>query len=63
MHDIEITIDAEGNVEAKVKGMKGRGCLRVLQAFEQALGQSGATTATPEMYQAEENKVGQKTGR
>ena len=49
-HDIEVTIDAKGEVEFHAKGMKGKGCLSILKEFEKALGKQVAEpTPTAEM--------------
>ena len=61
-HDIEVTIDENGKIELHVVGHKGKGCLKLLDEFEKALGKrTGDARPTDEMYQSETQT--QKTGR
>lgn len=61
-HEIDVTIGADGEIEFHMKGMKGKGCLKVLEEFEKALGKvKSAPTPTAEMYQTEQAKG--KVGR
>jgi hypothetical protein len=38
MQEMEITIDTEGKVEVKVKGMHGQECVKTTENIENALG-------------------------
>ena len=38
IQEIEVFIDAEGQVEVKVRGVKGTSCLDVTRPLEEALG-------------------------
>lgn len=51
MEQIEVTIDAEGEVKVEAKGVVGHGCLALTAAVEQALGQRIADSAKSEMHQ------------
>jgi len=61
-HEIEVTISPTGEVEFHLQGLKGKGCLKILEEFERALGKAkGAPKGTAEMYETE--KVTGKVGR
>ena len=51
--EIEITIDEEGNVVAESHGIKGKGCLLVLDEIVKALGKGSNPKPTAEMYQVQ----------
>ncbi len=38
IQEIEVFIDAEGQVEVKVRGVKGSSCLEITRPLEEALG-------------------------
>ena len=38
IQEIEVFIDAEGQVEMKVRGVKGSSCLEITRPLEEALG-------------------------
>ena len=38
LHEIEIAIDARGEVTVEIRGLKGPGCLDVTKGLEQLLG-------------------------
>lgn len=40
MHEIEITINKDGQVEVQVRGVKGKACLDITKPIEDALGGS-----------------------
>ncbi len=52
-HEIEISIDDNGNVSIKVMGMKGKDCLAVTKDLEEALGIVRNREKTAEFYQTE----------
>jgi Protein of unknown function (DUF2997) len=58
--DIEIVINAKGEVTFQVKGMKGGSCLDETKFLEQALGGDGAVIdqqKTSEFYEGSEGYV------
>ena len=58
--DIEIVINAKGEVTFQVKGMKGGSCLDETKFLEQALGGEGAVIdqqKTSEFYEGSEGYV------
>ena len=58
--DIEIVINAKGEVTFEVKGVKGGNCLAETKFLEQALGGEGAVLdqqKTAEFYEATEGYV------
>lgn len=38
LHEIEVIVDADGQVRLEVRGVKGEACLAATAALEQALG-------------------------
>lgn len=51
-HDLEVTIDEDGNVTLEAHGIQGRACLSVLGELVGKLGKAKAEpTATKEMYE------------
>jgi hypothetical protein len=49
--ELEITIDADGNVSIKVIGGDGGGCVELTKELEEALGLVTKRTKTEEFYQ------------
>ncbi|MFX1538550.1 MAG: DUF2997 domain-containing protein [Promethearchaeota archaeon] len=49
--EIEITVDETGNVSYKVKGLKGRGCIKETAFLDEALGEVMKREYTREYYQ------------
>ncbi|MDF2568818.1 MAG: hypothetical protein K0R55_422 [Sporomusa sp.] len=49
--ELEITIDANGNVSIKVAGAKGGKCLDITKPIEEALGEVKVRDMTPEYYE------------
>jgi hypothetical protein len=49
--ELEIVIDAEGNVRIKTEGMKGEECLVETKALEAAVGEVSSRTKTSAFYQ------------
>jgi hypothetical protein len=63
--DIEIVINAKGEVTFQVKGVKGGSCLAETKFLEQALGGDAAVVdqqKTSEYYEGNEGYVSQWTG-
>ncbi|MDX9723925.1 MAG: DUF2997 domain-containing protein [Myxococcota bacterium] len=50
-HEIEFTITEEGNIEMEVKGVKGKDCMEITKALEEALGVVSNRQYTSEYYQ------------
>lgn len=49
--EIDVTIKPDGEVEIHVQGFKGKACLDVARAFEQALGEIISQQETSEFYE------------
>ena len=49
--ELEIVIDAEGNVRIKTEGLKGEDCLLETKGLEAAIGDVAARTKTSAYYQ------------
>jgi hypothetical protein len=49
--ELEITIDAHGQVSIKVAGAKGGKCLDITKPIEEALGQVKVREMSPEFYE------------
>ena len=49
--ELEITIDAHGQVNIKVVGAKGGKCLDITKPIEEALGQVKVREMSPEFYE------------
>ena len=58
---INVTILPDGVVEIAPSGFKGKKCKDATKFLEQALGMTGEGKPTPEYYETETVKVGQKT--
>ena len=52
MQELEITIDIEGKVEVKVRGMHGPECLKTTENIENALGDVQKRAFLPEYYES-----------
>lgn len=61
-YEIDLEIDADGNVASTVKGVKGKACGE-LSAFLDALGTVTHDSPTPEFYQTETQSVRTTTKR
>ena len=55
--EIEITISPSGEVQMKVIGMAGKGCLEATKELEDALGLVVSREKTSEFYQNETNQT------
>ena len=51
MQELEITIDIEGKVEVKVRGLHGPECLKTTENIEDALGEMQKRAFLPEYYE------------
>ncbi len=49
--EIEITVDNEGNVSYKVKGLKGKSCTDATKFLDEALGEVTKREYTREYYE------------
>lgn len=58
---INVSVNPDGTVEIAPSGFKGKKCKDATKFLEQALGMSGDGKKTPEYYETETVKVGQKT--
>ena len=51
MQELEITIDIEGKVDVKVKGLHGPECLKTTENIVDALGEMQKRAYLPEYYE------------
>lgn len=51
MQELDITVDTEGKVSVKVKGVKGPQCVELTRMLEEALGELEDRTYTGEYYE------------
>lgn len=58
-HEIEFTIDENGNVEFDIQGFRGKGCAEIAEQFVKSLGKKLDQKQKIEFYKTEE-KVKQK---
>jgi hypothetical protein len=56
--EIEVEIDAHGQVQVHVKGRKGKGCLEFVDALQQVLGRVEGQTLTAEYHEQEVSATG-----
>ena len=56
-NELEITIDSNGNVNIKVKGIKGKGCIDVTKFLEDELGDVEEREYTSEYYEQGESQT------
>ena len=52
-HELEIEISPSGEIQIKVKGVAGEGCIDLTKALEEELGLVVEREKTSEYYQAE----------
>jgi len=52
--EYQVTIAADGAVELRINGHKGKGCLEVVKIFEQIVGTKKSQQLTAEFYEPEE---------
>jgi hypothetical protein len=52
MQELEITIDCEGKVEVKVRGMHGPECLKTTENIENVLGEVQKRAFLPEYFES-----------
>ncbi len=52
--EFDISIGADGSVEAHVKGYKGRSCSEAVKLLEQIVGEIRSQQTTSEFYEPEE---------
>jgi len=56
-HEIELFISDDGELKVHIKGIKGPGCLKLLEALVNSLGMEKERTLTSEYYEKEETKA------
>jgi hypothetical protein len=52
-HEIEFTIDADGNVEFDIQGYHGKGCTEIADQFAKALGKKTTQKIKAEFHKPE----------
>jgi len=58
LQEIELIIDASGNVQVKVRGVAGMSCLDLTAELERALGgEIASREMTPEAYPSDETEA------
>jgi hypothetical protein len=55
-HEIELFISEEGELKVHIKGVKGPGCLKILESLAQQIGTEKERTLTSEYYETEKEK-------
>ena len=61
--ELEITIDADGNVQIKVIGGDGSSCVELTKELEEALGLVDKRTLTEEYYEQQTDQEQQIEGQ
>jgi hypothetical protein len=56
-HEIELFISDDGELKVHIKGMKGPGCLNILDALVKEVGIEKSRQLTGEYYAAADNKA------
>ncbi len=51
--ELNIVIDENGTVSCEVKGIKGKGCIKIMEMVEQILGKAKTKKFTSEYYELE----------
>ncbi len=51
MPQIQVEVDADGNVKVEAKGVVGQGCAALTRALEESLGRTRADVKKSEFYQ------------
>lgn len=57
--EIEVIITPKGEVEIRVAGVKGMGCVELTRALEEALGEVLARELQPAAYESEQEEQDQ----
>jgi hypothetical protein len=52
-HEIEFSVDKEGNVEFDIQGFHGKGCAEIASQFAKALGKKMKDKTKHEFYEPE----------
>ena len=55
--EVELFISEEGELKVHIKGIKGPGCLKVLEALAKEIGSEKGRTLTGEYYESVKNTV------
>ena len=53
--EIELFISDDGELKVHIKGMKGQGCLKVLETLAKEIGSEKGRTLTSEYYESTKN--------
>lgn len=61
--EVEITIDADANIELEAFGYKGKGCAEVIDELSKSLGKKIEMKNKAEYHQPEDTKIKQKISR
>ncbi len=56
-HEIELFISDDGELKVHIKGMKGPGCLKILDSLVKEVGVEKSRQLTGEYYESVDNKV------
>ena len=55
--EVELFISEEGELKVHIKGIKGPGCLKVLESLAKEIGSEKGRTLTSEYYESVKNTV------
>ncbi len=56
-HEIELFISDDGELKVHIKGMKGPGCVKILDSLVKEVGIEKSRQLTGEYYESADNKV------
>lgn len=56
-HEIELFISNDGEIKVHTKGIKGAGCIKVLDSLAKELGQEKERTLTGEYYELSDKNI------
>ena len=59
LHEVEVEIDANGNVKVEVRGVKGSACLDITREMEQLLGGRVTGRTHTHEYDLQPDELGQ----
>ncbi len=55
-HEIELFISDDGELKVHIKGMKGPGCLKILDSLAKEMGYLKEKELSPEYYEKQQNQ-------
>ena len=55
--EIELFISDDGEIKVHIKGIKGPGCLKILDSLSQEIGPKKEVKLSPEYYESAEDEI------